>query len=242
MSRSIINSAIYQGAVRHRRFAPTEHKFTYSMYMLALDLDDVEQVAKENKYFSNRLLSPLRFRREDYFGDKSQLLKQSVLDKAEELGGDINGIDRVLFLGQVRCFGIYFSPVNFYFCYRDNHAVLMIAEVSNTPWNETHCYLVNLDNPMETEKAFHVSPFMDLNMSYHWHIKAPENVTRIHIENWKSDKVFDATLTLKRETLNNQNTKKLLKQWPLMNLSILKGIYWQAFHLFRKKLPIYSHA
>ena len=73
-------------------------------------------------------------------------------------------------LAQARCFGLYFSPVNFYFCYDDNiknndaeenketgQAAYMLAEVSNTPWNERHYYLVDLKAIKDTQKAFHVS-------------------------------------------------------------------------------------
>ncbi|MGL5992687.1 MAG: DUF1365 family protein, partial [Aeromonas sobria] len=34
-------SAIWQGSVRHRRFAPRAHAFSYSLFMLGLDLDEV---------------------------------------------------------------------------------------------------------------------------------------------------------------------------------------------------------
>ena len=34
-------SAIWQGSVRHRRFAPRSHAFSYSLFMLGLDLDEL---------------------------------------------------------------------------------------------------------------------------------------------------------------------------------------------------------
>ena len=34
-----VTSAIWQGSVRHRRFAPRAHAFSYSLFMLGLDLD-----------------------------------------------------------------------------------------------------------------------------------------------------------------------------------------------------------
>ena len=35
-----MNSKIYFGRVRHRRFSPKEHSFGYAMFMLYLDLDE----------------------------------------------------------------------------------------------------------------------------------------------------------------------------------------------------------
>ena len=78
---------------------------------------------------------------------------------------------RVLLLGNVRCMGFYFSPVNFYFCYRQGEARYLLAEVSNTPWNERHYYLLDLAALAPHDKDFHVSPFMGLAMRYHWRIR-----------------------------------------------------------------------
>ena len=57
----------------------------------------------------------------------------------------------------------------------------VVAEVSNTPWNEMQCYVLHPDSVdmktvKETEgsvnylfdKAFHVSPFMDMDHEYDW--------------------------------------------------------------------------
>jgi len=237
-----MNSAIYLGAVRHRRYTPSEHRFSYPMYMLALDLDEIELVESQINVFSSKKFRPLRFNRNDYLGDFDLPLKQAVMNKIDELGGDSAAINKVIMLGQVRCFGLYFSPVNFFFCYQGNEAVYMLAEVRNTPWNERHCYLVDINEPKQTKKQFHVSPFMDLDMDYRWQIKPPQDFLKVHIENWKKELWFDATLRLKRQTLTNKNIKTVLFQWPLMTFIILKNIYLQAFKLYKKKVPFYSHS
>ena len=45
-----MNSCLYFGTVRHRRFAPKKHSFTYQIFQLYLDLDEVPDV------FDGRLL------------------------------------------------------------------------------------------------------------------------------------------------------------------------------------------
>lgn len=131
-------------------------------------------------------------------GDDIKALKRRVLDKVRQLGGS-QRCERVCFAGQVRHFGIYFSPVNFFFCYANSagtngerhedithcQPVYLLAEVSNTPWNERHYYLVPLqDTEMLQDKRFHVSPFMDLNMRYLWQVVAPGAQLRIGIANY----------------------------------------------------------
>ena len=160
------------------------------------------------------------------------------------LGGDAEPGGRVLLLGNVRCLGFYFSPVNFYFCDRAGETRYLLAEVSNTPWNERHYYLLDLAALSPHDKDFHVSPFMGLGMRYHWRIRAPKEEALIHIESHPvsgESKLFDATLALRRAPLSRKGLAALLARWPWMTLKVLLGIYWQALRLFIKRTPVFTH-
>ena len=41
-------SAIFKGHIRHRRFEPTEHAFSYPIFMLYLDLDELPSLFEKN--------------------------------------------------------------------------------------------------------------------------------------------------------------------------------------------------
>ena len=41
MTESAMNSAIYEGQVRHRRFSPATHAFAYRLFMVYLDLSEL---------------------------------------------------------------------------------------------------------------------------------------------------------------------------------------------------------
>lgn len=234
----LANSAIYAGTVRHRRFAPRHHEFNYPLYMLALDLDEQAQI---QAMLGKHRLSPLRWQRGDYLRDRPEHdLKAAAQAKIQELGGAAQ-IDRITLLCQVRCFGLYFSPINAFFAYEGDVARYLLAEVSNTPWGEVHYYLVDLTSPQATPKVFHVSPFMSLDMHYRWQIEPPAAGLRIHIENWRDELLFDATLSLRRKPIDSASIKTLLKTWPMMTLSVVKGIYWQALKLFAKGIPFHNH-
>ncbi len=56
-------SAVYEGLVRHRRFAPHAHAFTYRMTQLYLDLDEVDRVFKQRWLWSREHLNVAQFRR-----------------------------------------------------------------------------------------------------------------------------------------------------------------------------------
>jgi DUF1365 family protein len=252
-----LNSAIYAGKVRHRRFSPRVHHFTYQLHMLALDVDEVASQGlsglKTQGPFGYSWFSPMRFCQEDYLKGDPLPLRTRIENKLHSLGhqGDV---DRVMMLVQVRCFGFYFSPANFYFCYnKDGVCETMLAEVSNTPWDQRHYYLIDLltNNEKVTEKRFHVSPFMSLAMNYHWRVQPPskrQDNLMIQIDNkpvlsdeQKMKKFFDVNLTLKRAEITSANLMALWLKMPVMTVKIVGAIYWQAMKLFFKRIPFVSY-
>lgn len=236
-----MNSGIYRGQVRHRRFSPKPHSFSYNMYMLALDLNELDLVSDTSTLFSLKKFAPISFFQSDYVKGEPGNLKQRIASKVIQLGGNWDGT-KVIFMGQCRNFGIYFSPANFFFCYNsDDECKTMLVEVSNTPWLERHYYLVDITKQQRTDKTFHVSPFMDLNMQYCWRVKAPNEKVLIHIENHKKEKVFDATVALTRCEFNRSNMLKTWLNTPAMTLKVVAGIYWQALKLFAKRIPFIAH-
>ena len=55
-----VTSAVYAGEVRHARFAPVDHAFTYRMAMTFLRLDEVDEVLDRHPLWSRRRGRPVR--------------------------------------------------------------------------------------------------------------------------------------------------------------------------------------
>lgn len=219
--------------------------------MLCIDLDELPNVMSVSHLLSDKWYSLIRFKPLDYLktipsekskktNDNNDLnaLKQRIKNKVAELGGS-DPINKIKMLCQARCLGLYFSPVNFYYCY-DGHdnCHSMLAEVSNTPWGERHYYLINMRTLDPIEKRFHVSPFMQIDMDYHWRVKAPNKKAMVHIENIKDgNKIFDATLSLKKQSITSNNLIKTCLSTPSMTAKIALSIYYQALKLVLKRIP-----
>lgn len=251
-----LESAIYRGFVRHRRFTPAKHEFDYPLFMLLLKTDEIPAVLQKFWQLSENPFSWARFKRSDYIGESSQSIAESVRSKIAELSArpveDLQG--DVFMLCHLRYLGLYFSPLNLYFLKRQGGSSFMLAEVSNTPWNERHYYLIDLDNCQPHDKAFHVSPFNPMSQRYHWRVKEPavdQARCLVHIESRQEkdgdsaagveEKIFDATLSMERVELNQRELSRVLRRTPIQTASLVVGIYWQALKLFLKKVPLHAH-
>lgn len=238
---------MYLGDVKHRRFAVKHHAFNYPLYMMWVDLNNIQGLNGIHKQLGTSGLKALKFKQSDYLQGSPNSQNPTVLERAHlQLAalGIEEKFSHIYMLGQLRCLGIYFSPVNFYFFgHQDDRFSYMIAEVSNTPWNERHYYLVPLQKKVNVKKVFSVSPFMNLDMDYHWTVRQKKDNILIRIENKRNDELlFDASLRLQRQPLNSVQMGKLLRRFPAMTWSIFKGIYYQAFKLFVKKVPFLGHS
>ncbi|RUO77660.1 DUF1365 domain-containing protein [Idiomarina seosinensis] len=236
-----MDSALYWGKVFHRRFRPRQHDFDYQFMQWFLALDELDQANKVSRWFSTKGFAPLWFRRKDYLKGETGDLQHAALTKMSALAAKpLSG--RVFFLGNIRTFGIYFSPVNFYYLQQGGEFTHLLAEVSNTPWLERHYYLIDLSEQNPTsKKAFHVSPFNPLEMTYHWKLTDPGENLFIQLSAATEEKDFVAGMNLSRHSLNRSAVNRVLKTSPVMALKIIGGIYWQALKLFIKRTPFYGH-
>lgn len=242
-------SCLYEGHVSHARHEPFQHAFRYRLFLVYLDLAETDRVFQRRWFWSCRGPNLAWFRRADHFGDSAVSLTDSVRQLVRErTGRELTGPIRLL--THLRYFGYVINPVSFYFCFDESDSAVecVVAEVTNTPWGETHCYVV--EGPADTSdvihathaKQFHVSPFLPMDMSYQWKIKSPGDSLTVSIRNLQEGRpMFDGVLTLQRRPLTSLNLAKTLLRYPFMTARVFAGIYWQAFRLWRRGATFYPH-
>lgn len=245
-----MESCLYEGWVRHRRFTPVEHRFQYRLGLIYLDLDELDDIFRDRWLWSTRRPAFAWFRRSDHLGDPQVPLKEAVSNLLVERGWP-RPTGPIRLLTHLRYAGFVMNPVSFYYCFAADGSRVdtVIAEVNNTPWGEQHIYVLDADQfrgkresrSLQT-KEFHVSPFMSMDAAYRWSLTKPGNQLAIHIENWREDSCFfDVTMRLERRPLTGHQLARFLLRYPLMTAQVIAAIYWQAFHLWRKGCPFYAH-
>lgn len=244
-----MHSCIYQGQVSHRRFLPVRHDFRYSIFMLYLDLAELPELFDPFWLWSARSPAPAWFRRADHHGEATLPLDQSIRDLVAAQAG-FRPAGPIRLLTHLRYFGYGFNPLSAYYCYNpDGGLEAIVLEVSNTPWREMHPYVLTRGAPIanggyrfEFAKAFHVSPFMPMDMDYRCRLAPPGRRLAFALENWREGaRCFDAHLSFQRIAITSRSLARVLATDPLATLRVTTLIHWQALRLWRKKAPVYDH-
>jgi DUF1365 family protein len=247
-----VHSCLYQGSVRHRRRGPAAHAFRYELALLYLDLDEVDAVFAGRWFWSTGdRPAPVRWQRKDHYGDPQRDLRECVRELVcLQAGIDVHGPVRLL--THPRHFGYGFNPVSFYYCFDRAGSTLeaIVAEITNTPWGERHCYVlpVEASRPADSQlhfrfrKDFHVSPFLPMDHDYDWRFSIPRERLAVHMQNQSAGEVvFDATLALQRRPIDGAALARALAGFPLMTAKVTAAIYWQALRLWLKRAPMFTH-
>jgi uncharacterized protein len=247
-------SAVYEGTIRHRRFEPVDHAFTYRLFLMYLDLGKLPEVLDPFPLFSARRAAPARFRRADFMGDPQRPLDECAREAVAAATG-VRPAGPVRLLTGLRYFGHSFNPVSLYYCFAaDGEQVeAVVADVQNIPWGERHPYVLARGERRgtvlseELEKNFHVSPLMGMDQTYSFRASEPGESLAVHIESRPRgaegalSKTFDATLNLRRRPLSRGTLTGLLACYPAISLQTVAKIYAQSLRLKLKGAKYHPH-
>jgi DUF1365 family protein len=236
-------SALYVGAVMHRRLRPTVHQFRYRAFWLLIDLDELPALTARLRLFSHNCFNLLALHEADQGDGSGTPLRVQAERHLTEAGIDIEG-GPIRLLCMPRTLGYSFNPISIYFCHRPHgELAAIIYEVHNT-FGERHSYLCSVKPEIEAvrqscRKSFYVSPFMDMNLAYDFRLTAPgERVTVGINASQGGERVLTACLTGVRRELTDGALLKWFVSIPLITVKVALAIHWEALRLWLKGMRL----
>jgi len=242
-----MNSCLYECDVMHARFAPRIHRFSYRIFLFAIDLDELPALDRHLRLFSQESRNIYGFRDRDYLPTdhpRGGSLKQRVHACLAERGVDAAG-GRVLLVTLPRVAGYLFNPVSFYFCFdRYGAPLAAIPEVTNT-FREMKPFFLGPETRrpdgtfhLRVPKHFYVSPFSDVDVDFDFNLSVPGDRLRIQIDDYvDGERTLTSTLTGPALPLTDGRLAWFTVLYPLITLKIVAAIHWHALRLYLKKLP-----
>ncbi|MEZ4551500.1 MAG: DUF1365 domain-containing protein [Desulfobacterales bacterium] len=181
-----MNSKLFTGFVEHTRYQPVNHRFQYRIYFYGLDLDELDMLDRKNALFGYNRRRPAAIFDADYLDDRPGTIKEKLLRMLSEKQPG-TAVSSVLLITSARYLNYVFNPVSFYYCFdKHRNVTAMVVEVNNT-FGERHVYIpektdrtgqtigkTEKDFLYHTRKAFHVSPFNNLEGDYTFHFPLPD--------------------------------------------------------------------
>jgi len=244
-----MQSALYLGELRHRRFSPREHAFTYPVFMAFLDIDELPRLMRVSPFSAYNRWNWIAYHERDHFGDPKKTLRDRLREDAARNGVELPS-GKIFLLTHLRYLGYVFNPVSFFYCYDQAGKLAMILSEVNNTFGESHNYWLTPESQRinaaamryVTPKRLHVSPFQPMGLDYVWIFTPPGEKLVAHMNTLAEGQPnFDATLQLERRSWNASELCKILLRYPLMTLRVIGAIHWEALKLWAKGVPVYTH-
>lgn len=240
--RSEPAALLYRGDVMHARLKPMSHRFVYRVLNLMIDLDRLDEADQQTCLFGVNRRALYSFHERDHGPRDGTCLAAHVRALAANAGVDLSG-GRIMLLCYPRLFGYAFNPLSVYYGYRAGGALaLLIYEVRNT-FGEYHSYVCPV-HCSETSpagirqsrgKRLYVSPFIGMEMRYHFRLTQPGENLKIRIlETDAEGPLLAASFYGRRHPLTSPHLFAAFLALPFVTLKVIGGIHYEAARLWLK--------
>jgi DUF1365 family protein len=233
---------LYPGKVMHQRLNPFGHRFSYSVFSLLVDIDRLAELGRLSRLLSVNRPGLLSFQEKDHVEEAGETLRQFA-DRLLARAGLKEPAARVLLLAYPRMFGYVFNPISTYFAYDAAGTLIAVIYAVRNTFGERHSYVAPVlpeeQSPagirQTRTKIFHVSPFMDMGLRYHFRVLPPGRTVRLRIhETAGKEPLLAATFNGDATPLTGANLARCLLRFPFMTMKVVAAIHWEALKLWLK--------
>ncbi|MEL7486345.1 MAG: DUF1365 domain-containing protein [Pseudomonadota bacterium] len=236
-----MSAALYHGAVMHRRLRPVGHRFVYRVFSMMVDLDALDALDRDMRWFSRNRINLFSFHDRDH-GDGKSDLPVHIRRVLADAGVDAPG--RIDLLCYPRILGYVFNPLSVYYCHDASGALAAVLYEVNNTFGGRHTYLAAVESDASVvrqtaRKLFHVSPFMPMETDYHFRLNPPGDGLSVLINQTDdAGPVFKAAFVGAREEMTDAALRRAFFRYPLMTVKVIVGIHWEALKLFAKGMRL----
>jgi uncharacterized protein len=235
-------ATLYHGVVAHRRLRPVGHRFSYRVFSMLVDVDRIDECAAQSRWFSRNRFNLFSFYDADHAYEDGASVSASVRTLLRSHG--YRGDGRIDVLCYPRILGYVFNPLSIFYC-RDARGRLeaVIYEVRNT-FGGRHSYLIPVDSSgdvirQSADKAFHVSPFMEMDHAYAFRLTPPGETLSVFIRQTDANgPIFNASFSGRAEAASDEALLRAFFRYPLMTLKVIAAIHYEAARLFVKGMRL----
>ncbi len=244
-----MNSRIFRGEVIHARQLNYKRAFRVPVPLVWIDLAELPELDQRYPWFGHNRARLWSVRDTDYLDPTPQPIRAKLESFLRARDIEWTPDTRVMLLTGPRYFNYVFNPVSFYLGYDPaDRLVFAVAEVNNT-FKEKHLYALDARDQVPgadgyrftRDKAFHVSPFMDLAGQYHFRFAFPENGLDITVDLRKTERpAFHARLHGNFWPFHTTYFARTLWRYPLAGLLTMGRIIMEAIKLYMRGAPVYE--
>lgn len=229
---------LFKGHTAHQRFAPIEHKFSYRLFLIDLDIDRLDEVNKQSRLFSVNGVNLFSFRSTDHGNRRDVDLRPWADAMFAEAGIDLDG-GSIRLVTLARHLFYKFAPISLWFGYdKSGSLVGIIYEVNNT-FAQSHCYIAHVEGARsvhDADKKLYVSPFFDVTGQYRFTLRTPDEKLSLVIENMLEGKrQHMASIQARAFKATGKAFAAAAIARPFSSFGVSVAIHFEAFKLWIKK-------
>ncbi len=226
------------GKTTHARTLPFMHRFSYRTLSILIDVDRLDEAARQSRFFSIERFNLFSFFRRDVGAREDAPLRDWAEAAFAQADVALDG-GRVMLICFPRVLGYVFNPISMWFGYGpDGELRGAIYEVHNT-FGDAHAYVCPAGRGQEqrqsVDKIFHVSPFFPDQGQYRFSLRPPTDRYALSIAYSRDNApTFFANHIATTRPLHNRSALSAFASQPFSTHKAIAGIHWEALRLWMK--------